>query len=123
MKRALLVVLAGLMLALALSGVALAWTPQDLYNDWADNGKLDRTYTNAELNAYLNDPTIHQYGDSSVLVPLDGTVTNLIKGGGRSSFPWTGLQIAAVLFGAVILIALGILLRRSGRQKRQEEKP
>lgn len=119
MKKILLVLLTGLVLAIALAGVAQAWTPQNIYDDWADNGKLDRQYTTQDLQAYLNDPTVHQYGDSSILVPLDSYVTKTTGQSGRTTFPWTGAQIAAIVLAAALLISLGVLLRRTSRQKQQ----
>ena len=64
MKRVIIFSMVVALLLMAFSGVALAGTsPQDIYNDYADNGKLDGTYTDAELQAYLDDATVHQYGD------------------------------------------------------------
>lgn len=121
MKRVLIFLLIGLILVLALGGVALAASsPQDIYDDWAADGDLDGQYTNAELEAYLNDPTVHMYGKPSVLVPLDSHVSSLLTPG-RSTFPWTGAQIAAMVAAAVLLIGLGVLLRRSTKHKQQDE--
>jgi hypothetical protein len=120
MKKFLLILVAGVILALLMTGIALAATPQDIYNDWLQHGTLTGRYTSAKLEAYLNDPTLHGYGDSSILVPLDSYVNNLLKGGGRTVFPWTGAQIAAMVAAAALLITLGVLLRRSGKRKPQE---
>ena len=121
MKRVLLFLLMGLILVLAMSGVAMAGTsPQDIYNDWLTNGHLTGQYTDAQLEAYLNDPTVRMYGDSSVIKPLDDYVSSVINKSGRSTFPWTGAQIAAILAAAVLLIGLGILLRRSSKHKQQD---
>ena len=62
-KRLVFLVLGVLVISLVMTSVALAYTPQDIYDDFADNGKLDKHYTDAELRAYLNDATLHQYGD------------------------------------------------------------
>ena len=123
MKRVLLFLLIGLLLVLAMSGVAMAGTnPQDIYNDWLTNGgHLTGQYTHAQLEAYLNDPTVRMYGDSSVIKPLDDYVSSIINKSGRSTFPWTGAQIAAILAAAVLLIGLGILLRRSAKHKQQQD--
>jgi hypothetical protein len=120
MKKVLIVLFAGLVLTLTISGVALAASPQDIYDDWVAHGTLTQTYTTQELQAYLNDPVVHGYGDTSVLVPLDSYVNSLINKGGRSTFPWTGAQIAAMIAAAALLITLGVVLRRSGRRKPQE---
>jgi len=87
-----------LILVLASTASALAATPEDIYNDYADNGRLDGTYTDVELQAYLDDALIHQYGDDSILDPLDRLVKDMLSGT-RSTFPFTGsvLAIAAAL--------------------------
>ena len=115
-------VLAVLLLCFVFSGVALAdkatWhTPQDIYNDFADNGKLDgpgAPYTEEELEAYLNDATIHQYGDPAIIDALDKLVNELLQ---RNEFPYTGAQIALIAVLAIVLIAAGFLLRRVTRKR------
>jgi hypothetical protein len=114
MKKALLLFGAVVLLVFALSGVALAATSQDIYDDYADNGKLDGTYTDAELRAYLADATLHQYGDPKVVDPLDQLVNELL---GRDNFPFTGFQLALVAVGAVVLIGGGAMLRRATRRR------
>lgn len=99
-----------LLFVVVMAGTALAATPQDIYNDYAQDGKLDGTYTQAELNAVLTDPTLAQYGDPAVLDKLK----NLIKSSGtdRTVFPFTGAQMLAILGGGVLLVLLGVFLRR-----------
>lgn len=55
-------------------------TPQSIYNDYLHNHpRLAGDYTKAELKAYLNDATIHQYGDPKVLAKLDRYVQKLLN--------------------------------------------
>ena len=98
-----------------LAGTALAATPQDIYNDFAQDGKLDGNYTQAELDATLADPTLAQYGDASVLDRL----RNLVRSSGtdRTVFPFTGAEMLAILGGGAILLLLGIFLRRGRRDE------
>ena len=49
MKKFAICILAALAITLLWGAVAYAATPQDIYNDYADNGKLDGHYTDAEL--------------------------------------------------------------------------
>jgi hypothetical protein len=114
MKKALLLAGAVVLLVFALSGVALAATPQDIYNDYADNGKLDQQYSKADLQAYLNDATLHQYGDPTIVAALDLVVKDLL---GRNEFPFTGAQLGIIAAVAVILIAGGFGLRRLTRKR------
>lgn len=114
MRKAILLAVAVVFLVLALSGVALAATPQDIYNDYADNGKLDQTYTNAELQAYLDDAYIHQYKDKTKVDALDKLVIEML---GTDEFPMTGAQIALIAIVAVALIGGGFALRRVSRKR------
>jgi hypothetical protein len=114
MRKAILLAGAVLLFVLMLSGVALAATPQDIYNDYADNGKLDNQYTDEELQAYLDDAYIHQYGDPTIVAELDKLVTEML---GTDEFPMTGAQIGLIAVIAVILIAAGIFLRRMTRKR------
>ncbi len=118
MKRVIILAVTVSVLVMAMAGVALAATPQDIYNDYADNGKLDKTYTTQELQAYLNDATVHQYGDEVVLGELDTLVKSMLTGGGesRSDFPFTGAEMALIIGGAVVLIGAGTFLRRASRK-------
>jgi hypothetical protein len=113
--RLTLAALLTLAVLLALAGPALAATPQDIYNDYADNGKLDGTYTDEELQAYLDDAVIQQYGDPEVVAALNALVQQMLSQAGeeRSTFPFTGAQMAAVAAGALALLGGGLILRRT----------
>lgn len=101
-------------LFLGLSGSAFAATPQDIYDDYNDNGKLDGTYTDAELRAYLNNATLHQYPpDATKIKSLDALVRGLLAS--RDQFPFTGSEIALVAAGVVALLGIGLGLRRVSR--------
>ena len=47
--------------AIAATG-AFAATPQDIYRDYADNGRLDGAYSAADLERTLKDAAVQQYG-------------------------------------------------------------
>ncbi|MCZ7664310.1 MAG: hypothetical protein M5U22_15885 [Thermoleophilia bacterium] len=115
--RATALLIITLILTTLAAGTALAATPQDIYNDYADDGVLQGTYTNDELQAYLDDATIHQYGDDAVLGPLDALVKSMLAqpSEGRGTFPFTGMELIVVLIGAVVLFGGGIALRRTAR--------
>lgn len=53
---------------------ALAATPEEIYKDLADNGRLDGTYTQAELQAFLQSASVQGYGNP-VVVATPPTVT------------------------------------------------
>lgn len=115
MRRALLSTLVLAVMVMLFSGVALAATPTDIYEDYAKDSKLDGTYTDAELRAYLNDATLAQYPpDKPTKDELDTLVKTLLNKQ-RSQFPFTGLEMAMLLLGAVVLVGGGFALRRSTR--------
>ncbi len=114
-KKVALLLLAVVVIALLLAPVALAagYTSQDIYNDFINhNGKLTGTYTPAELKAFLNDATFHQYHPTNI-GPLDDLVNQLLN---RSTFPFTGFQMLIAGIVAVALVGGGLALRRVSRQ-------
>jgi hypothetical protein len=48
--------------ALIAASGALAATPQEIYSDYADNGKLDKAYTPADLDRALKNAAVQAYG-------------------------------------------------------------
>jgi hypothetical protein len=116
MKKAILLIVATVALFAAFSGIALAASPQDIYNDYLDNGKLDGTYTDAELRAYLSDATLDQYGDPAILTALDGLAQNMLEEG-HETFPFTGAQVGLMALVLVGLVGGGLGLRRLSRAR------
>lgn len=51
--------------ALIAASGALAATPQEIYSDYADNGKLDKAYTPADLDRALKNAAVQAYGKPS----------------------------------------------------------
>ena len=58
--KAVLVMLSAAAL-IAASG-ALSATPQEIYSDYADNGRLDNAYTPADLERALENAAVQAYG-------------------------------------------------------------
>jgi hypothetical protein len=117
-KRVVYLVLGSLLLTLVLTTVAVAWTPQQIYDDFAQNGKLTRNYTDAELSAYLNNATLVQYADRNVKTALDTAVTKLLN---RTTFPFTGFQILMAGIVVAILIGGGVALRLLSRPRKPSQ--
>lgn len=119
-RRALTAAVAAGVLALLAAGNAGAATPQQIYRDLADNGRLDRTYSRADIErAFGSNPTIPGYirpRKHPLLTPQvrrpDPAPSADSEG---SSLPFTGLD--AALFGAVggPLLLLGAGVRRLTR--------
>jgi hypothetical protein len=114
-KKALVLIVVTVVLFLTLTGVALAATPQDIYDDYEDNGRLDGTYTDAELIAYLNSAYVHQYGEPTVLTELDSLIRSILSA--RDRFPFTGFEIALFVIVALALVGAGLGLRRLARRQ------
>ena len=120
---------------------ALSATPQEIYRDYADNGRLDRAYTPADLERVLKNAAVQQYGkpgtgglkpaveeeiDSTPGVTSGGSSGGTAggqTGGGTSpvessgGLPFTGLDLSLIAAGALGLILLGAALRRVAWQR------
>jgi hypothetical protein len=103
-------------LVLTLTGVALAATPWDIYEDYSADGRLDGTYTDSELRAYLNSAYVDQYGDLVIITALDTVVRNMLAA--RDRFPFTGMELGLIVMGVVAVAGTGLALRRSARLRR-----
>ncbi len=109
MKKAVLLTATAVFLILSMSGVALAATPQEVYDDYAVDRSLDGSYSNGELQDYLSSATVHQYGDPTILSSLDSTVRILLASG-RSASLFTGTQLILIYVGVVLLAGGGFVL-------------
>ena len=106
-KRTALVIIGALVMMLVSTTVAMAWTPEDIYDDFVEHGKLTHNYTQAELLAYLNSSSLAQYGDSDLKKRLDAIVKDRLD---RGIFPYTGTQIAIFAVVVFVLLVGGIAL-------------
>lgn len=118
---------------------AFAATPQDIYRDYADNGRLDGNYSPADLERVLKDAAVQQYGkpgDEGLKPAVEeaageqagggtsgGTTGGGEAGGGTApvestgGLPFTGLDLGLIVAGALGLVLLGTALRRVARQR------
>lgn len=120
-RRLAFLLLGVLAIALTATGAAVAGSdPQDIYDDYASDGRLDGAYSDAELRAFLDDGHVHEYGDPSITARLDEVARHLSA---RDVFPVSGFQIAMAVLVVVILIAGGIMLRRLSRPRKPPEPP
>jgi hypothetical protein len=120
-------------------------TPQEIYSDYADNGRLDRAYTPADLERALKNAAVQQYGKPgtgglkpAVEEEIDSTPGGTSNGstggsaggtaggqagggtspvGSSGGLPFTGLDLSLIAAGALGLILLGAALRRVARQR------
>ena len=93
------------LLALVVVSVATAASPREIYADYADNGRLDRTYSDSDLRNALNDAAVQGYGKPIVTEGMRGEIQGQLavspsspgldtvgKTGG--SLPFTGVDLA-----------------------------
>jgi hypothetical protein len=100
-----------------------AATPRQIYLDFADNGRLDGTYSPAELRRALEDAAIAGYGgpDAVVLRPtverrlnrvLGAQATSQAPAGQGGALPFTGVDLMLIVAGGGTLLACGLAIRR-----------
>ena len=109
--------------ALAVSSIAFAATPSQIYADYADNSRLDRQYSDADLQAALNSAVVQGYGRPTVTPGFRTAVKQQLNedvaetAQPRSTLPFTGIDLALLTAGAVALLLLGWGFRRIGRAR------
>ena len=117
---------------------ALAATPEQIYKDFADNGRLDGKYSAAELKAFGKNAYAQGYPRAVPVTPVAGVagqtspvVRNATRPGRRpdvprtlrttrtprGTLPFTGLDLALMTAGGLFLLGVGGTLRRVARAK------
>ena len=113
-------------LALLAAPAALGATSKHIYGDYAENGRLDGTYSPAELRATLDDAWVQGYGHPTVLVGFRAAVEDELAGSRdeatdasakRGSLPFTGLDVGLLAGGGAFLLLVGGSLRRLSRNQ------
>ena len=104
--------------ALIATPVGLAASPQAIYRDYADNGRLDGTYSSGDLQRALSDAAVQAYGHDKQkgLKPAVETSASAPPPS-TSGLPFTGLDLSLIVVGALGLMLLGGSLRRFARQR------
>ncbi len=110
----------GIVVLVAVS-VAVAATPSQIYADYADNNRLDQSYSDSDLQNALNNAEIQGYGRPTVTPGFRTEVKKQLGGddvaASRSggTLPFTGVDLALLTAGAVFLLLVGWGFRRFGR--------
>lgn len=98
-------------------------TPQKIYGDLADNGRLDRHYCASDINRALHSPSLKRYEQrtKSAQPKPSPTVIPAVATDARGSLPFSGLDLA--LFGGVgaPLLLIGASLGRIARVRAEGE--
>jgi hypothetical protein len=115
MRRLSLCIAAGAA-ALVFAPAALSATPTQIYRDYADNGRLDHQYSQADLSRALKDAVLQGYGNGNV---QPGLQEELVQAGaaGQSGLPFTGLDLTLMVVGGSALLLAGAGLRRLARNR------
>ena len=107
--------------ALLLAASAGAAIPQQIYRDLADNGRLDRTYSRADIErAFGSNPSIPAYAKpehapSRPQAPAVQPVIPTASAHDGRSLPFTGLDAALFVAVGGPLLLLGAGMRRYAR--------
>ena len=103
--------------ALAFSvSAALAATPQQIFRDYADNGRLDHKYSQADLQRAQRDAALQGYprvGVQGAVQQALGAQAVKTNGG----LPFTGLDLALLAAGGGLLLVAGTGLRKLGKAR------
>jgi hypothetical protein len=106
--------------ALALGvGPAFGATPQQIYRDYKDNGRLDHQYSKADLQRALRDAALQGYPH----VGVQGAVQQALGAQAvktRGGLPFTGLDLALMAIGGAVLVGAGTSLRKFGRARQPQ---
>jgi len=119
MARGVILALASFFL-LALASTASAATPQTIYRDLADNGRLDRHYSKRDINRALHMPSLQRELESSRSRPVPTPAATAVPLEKARAIPFSGIDLA--LFGGVggPLLVLGAGLGRLVRVRERE---
>ncbi|PWU23293.1 MAG: hypothetical protein C5B48_08850 [Candidatus Rokuibacteriota bacterium] len=116
--------------------VGAAATPQQIYRDYADNGRLDGHYSKSDLQRALQDAVVQGYTpaggggfvpaakkkSSQASQPSSQTSQSGTAGAATApvqtsgGLPFTGLDLTLIAIGGVLLLAFGVSLRRFARR-------
>jgi hypothetical protein len=118
MRRYLVGVASGcVVLALALAPAALGATPQQIYRDYTQHGRLTQHYSRADLNRALRDAALQGYPRVGVQGAIEQALgAQAVKS--RGGLPFTGLDLALMAAGGALLLVAGTGLRALGRAKK-----
>jgi len=102
-----------MIVALVAAGPAAAASPQKIYKDLADNGRLDAKYRRADIARAFNLPQVIATDQNRpVRRPASMKPAPTTDKRSGSKLPFTGLDLALLIVGGGPLLLFGIGLRR-----------
>lgn len=110
------------LLVLVVASMAAAATPSEIYADYADNGRLDATYSTSDLERALDSAVVQGYGNPIVTpgfrTEVEQTIDqNTATTGEAGTLPFTGVDLALLTAGGIALLLLGWGFRRFGKAR------
>jgi hypothetical protein len=128
------------LVALLACSVAFAASSRQIYTDYADNGRLDATYSRADLQSALQNSTLGGYEEAGTVGRFKTEIKRKLGGGSQAAgaqaagapagaqdslretgsagaLPFTGLDLALIFGGALFLLVIGGGLRRVARAR------
>jgi hypothetical protein len=97
--------------------VASAATPQQIYRDYADNGRLDRSYSKADLQGALKFAALQGYPKVGVQGAVQQALgAQAVKSNG--GLPFTGLDLGLMAAGGALLLVAGASMRKLGHARK-----
>jgi hypothetical protein len=117
------------LVGLIVSSAALAASPRQIYADFADNGRFDATYSEADLRAAAQNASLGGYEDQGTVGRMKTEIKRQIGAGGPAgaqesikktgsgTLPFTGLDLVLIVGGALFLLVVGGGLRRVSRAR------
>jgi hypothetical protein len=112
-------------LALGAAPGALGASPNQIYKDYADNGRLDSQYSKADLERALKDVQIQGYGKQPIKTGISPAIQRALGAKGalaqtgkkQGGLPFTGFDLALMALGGAALLTVGAGFRRLGKAK------
>jgi hypothetical protein len=106
----------GMLVAAPAAAAAPDATAQQIYRDYANNGKLDQHYSRADLQRALKYAALQGYPRVGVQGAVQQALgAQAVKGTG--GLPFTGLDLTLLSAGGAVLLAAGAVLRKFGRAR------
>ena len=115
--------------ALVLALPAFGATPKQIYQDYADNGKLDSNYSQSDLQRVLHDSSVQGYGSPVIIIKVKqpkGKIQGdkvgprtpaIVPVPPKKGLPFTGAELGLFTVVGFALVGSGVLLRLTGRKR------
>lgn len=133
MRRERLIIGGGMVLATLVAVAAAAASPRQIQADYAADGRIDGSYSRADLEAALHDASVQGYGgpgaggfEQAVQTEIqrrsgvlgEAAARGQAPAAGRvATLPFTGIDLALISAGGILLLLIGAGMRRLGGRR------